>query len=105
MATDPINLGTWDVGDLIPIRALFTVKETGAPTDPTTITFYLESKSGVYIKYVYATDSGLIKVSDGLFGVNYSPSLDGDYKGQIEGTGVCQAVTRFTFKVSQSVFH
>ena len=79
-----------DIGDLIPVSATFK-NAAGTATDPTTITFKLQSPAAVVTSYVYPTDAQLVRDSAGVYHVDVPLAAAGVWYYRFEGTGAVAA--------------
>jgi len=97
-----VSINIYDVGDLVKIKATFTVD--GTLTDPTTVKGKWKLGSGDTTEYIYGTDTELVRESAGVFHFNVSPVANGTYYYRFEGTGAAQGAEEGTFQVRQSNF-
>lgn len=92
---------TYDKGDLIRVKATFTV--SSVVTDPTAITLKVKDPDGTITTYTYAGGS-ITKDSTGVYHKDLSVSNDGVWYYRFEGTGTCQAASENKFIVRKSEF-
>ena len=52
------------------VRCSVTFSVNGTPTDPTTVTFFLQKPNGTEVTYVYLTDTELVRDSAGRYHVD-----------------------------------
>jgi len=58
------------------IKFTITYTVASVATDPTTVTFYIKSPTGVLETFVYGTDSEITKTATGVYQMLYSLALD-----------------------------
>lgn len=80
---------TYDVGDVVPVTAEFTVG--GIFTDPTTVTLKIRRPSGVIDTKVYGVDAGVIRDSAGKFRYDIAVDEPGIWHYRWVGTGPAAA--------------
>ena len=93
---------SYDVGDVVRMRAVFTV--AGVATDPTTVTFKLRLPDGTTQTKVYGTDVEVVKSATGDYKWEYAPLTEGIYRWRAVGTGAAAAAGDGAFNVVESVF-
>ena len=89
---------SYTIGQQIRFSAAFK-NLAGTLTDPTTVTFKIESPSGTVVTYVYLTDSQLIKDSTGNYHVDYLPASSGAWNYRWEGAGAIVSASEQWFDV------
>lgn len=93
--------GTYDIGDVVRLRATFTVNATA--TDPTTITLKVKDPSNVTTTYTYS-GGDLTKEATGIYRYDYAITASGTFYIRWEGTGTAQTASEDSFTVRQSAF-
>ena len=88
-------------GDRVRLRAIF-VNDSGADTDPTTITLRLEKPDGVQTSHVFGTDVDVVKLSTGRYKYEFVTTQEGTYTYRWEGTGDVHQADERTFEVEPS---
>lgn len=68
---------TYDQGDLIQIRATFTI--SGSYVDPTYVSFYFRDTVGTITEYIYGVDAEVVRTSTGSYYFNYHVPAYGQY--------------------------
>jgi hypothetical protein len=82
-------VSNYDIGDLVELKATFR-NDAAAVTDPTTITFKIRPAGGAIVTYVYGTDVALVRVSAGIYTVNWIVTVEGITEYRFIGTGLVQ---------------
>jgi len=90
---------TYDVGDLVQLSVTFK-NSAGTNTDPTTVTFKLQTPDAATTTYVYGTDSQLVKSATGVYHVNWSCTQVGLHLVSWVGTGTIETAEEGYFHVS-----
>lgn len=84
-----MTVSSYDVGDLIELKGTF-LNDAGVATDPTTIVFKIRPDSGDLTTYVFGTDAELVRVSAGIYTVNWIVVDEGIHQYRFIGTGLVQ---------------
>jgi ketosteroid isomerase-like protein len=82
-------MNIYDRGDLVELKGIFR-NDAEVETDPTTITFKIQPDGGVATTYVYGTNAQLVRVSAGVYTVNWIADSDGVHQYRFIGTGAIQ---------------
>lgn len=91
----------YDIGDLIYLSATFT-NEAGALADPTTVTAQIRRVVGGLA--AAPSDLTPVRLSLGVWTVDYSCTAEGAYYYRFAGTGAVQQAAEGVFKVRPSRF-
>ena len=94
-------INTYDIGDNIRLKAIFSV--SGVATDPSTITLKVKNAAGVTTTYTYAL-AEITKSSTGIYYRDVSVDDDGMWYYRWEGTGTVETSEEHSFKVRSSEF-
>lgn len=89
-----------DIGDRIELRAAFR-NAAGAYTDPTEVTFRVESPSGAVTVYTYG-GATVTKNATGSYSVWITPTVSGSWYWRAEATGAVVDAVEGGFRVSAS---
>ena len=89
-------------GDFVTVRGVFT-DENGDPLDPDAVIVQIVNPSGVASSATYGVDSGLIKVSPGVYDFGISADLSGVYRYRWLSTGIGQAAEFDAFLIGADV--
>lgn len=90
--------------DTLNAVAVFTNQITSALTDPTTVTFKIQTPSLGDTTFIYLSNSEVTKVSTGVYRFLYVLTEPGHYFVRAEGTGACQAAIELEFDVDSTEF-
>lgn len=93
-----MTVNVYDVGDLARVTGTFT-DVNGDVADPDTLTFSYENPQGTVTSYVYLTNAELVRQSEGIFYVDVSMTLVGDYHYRWIATGSGQGAQGGVFRV------
>lgn len=93
-------MNTYDVGDLVRLRAVFK-NAAGADTDPTTIVLKHKNPAGTVTTLTYSL-AELTKEGTGIYYKDVSITLDGKWIYKFIATGTVQAVEEEQFFVRKS---
>lgn len=87
-------------GNVVAVRVEFVITETGADTNPTTVTFTFTDPTGTETEYVYGVDAELIRDSTGHYHVEIPASIVGvyNYDWEATGSGASTGTGRFRVK-------
>lgn len=83
----------FDKGDQLTSTATFT-NAAGALTNPTLVTFYTQSPSGVETAYVNGTAPEVTSTATGVFTLTFTPSAVGEWLIVARGTGAVAQVDK-----------
>lgn len=95
---------SFDYGDRVRISCAFT-DLSGAPADPTGITFKFKTPAGTTTSYVYGVDGALIKLATGSYYVDLTLNVEGIWFYRFEGTGALVAADEGHLLAKDSVFY
>ena len=70
----------FDYGEVVRAKNTYTNPDTGALTDPLTVSVTVRSPNGSTTTYVYGVNAGLTKISTGIYQVLISMSQTGSYR-------------------------
>lgn len=84
-----MSINQWDQGDLVELKGTFR-NDAGVVTDPTTITFKIQPVGGIVTTYVFGTDAQLVRVSAGIYTVNWIVAAEWIHEYRFIGTGAVQ---------------
>lgn len=89
-------MAIYDVGDVRRLRVTFTDID-GVVADPGAVTFALEDPRGLVTGYAHGVDAALVKVSTGVYHVDYTILHAGHHAVRFAGTGVNAAAVESSF--------
>lgn len=87
-----------DIGDIVTVDVEFK-NESGALTDPTTITFSMQQPDGAITNYVYGTAAEVTKTAVGKYRLQFEALMCGAHVCRVVGTGTLKAAQRESFTV------
>lgn len=90
---------TYDVGDLVRISSEFTLQETDAATDPTSVFVQVLPPSGTIQTYQYGVDAAVIKSGTGEYYYDVDATEGGRWRYRWYSTGTGQAAAPGEFLV------
>lgn len=91
---------SYQIGDVPRVRADFTDRDTGLPTDPTTVTLQILSPSGVVTTPAATNDASVV----GGFYYDLALTESGTWTYRFVGTGAVAAADEATLHVERSSF-
>ena len=97
-------MNNYTVGTAVKCRMLFysdMAKTTLA--DPTTVTLRVKAPSSAITTHVYLTDAALVRASVGDFYEHVTPTDEGIYEYEFEGTGAVDIVQKAKFNAERSL--
>jgi hypothetical protein len=97
-------MASYDVGDLVRVRAQFTRLEDGSPVDPTALVVKYHEVTQVVTTLTYGTDAAVVRAATGDYHVDVPVDLAGTWYVRFIGTGLNQAAAEGTFEVLPSHF-
>lgn len=93
----------FQVGDSPRLKGTFT-DAAGAVVDPATVTFKIKNPYGTITTYVYGTDAQLVKLSTGIYYVDFDVTIAGTWFYRFSSTGTGKAADEAEFTVEESEF-
>jgi len=87
-----------DIGDLLRIKNTFR-NLAGNVDDPTTVSLTLIAPNATETVWIYLTDTDLIRLSAGIYYLDFAINQSGRYTGTWVGTGDIEATEPFSFVV------
>ena len=91
----------YDIQDMVQLTGLFTDITGTIPTDPTTVTCYVETPDGNVQEFTYA-GGAVIRASAGNYYYDFQISQSGIHNYRFTGTGTCIAGKEQSFSVQPS---
>ncbi len=95
---------SYDVGDLVKIRGVFTDGVTEGAVDPTKVYFRVKDPALNVTIYEYGEDVELVKDSTGNYHVDVDITMEGNWYGRFYSTGTGQAAGEQLIVVQPSHF-
>jgi hypothetical protein len=92
----------YDIGDLV--RCTGTFASSGTNVNPEAVMCKVKAPSGKVTTYTYGTDAALVRDSTGVYHVDVSVAVAGDYIYRFESTGTGQAAAEGLFSVRSTSF-
>lgn len=83
------DVNTYEQGNLVRLTGEFADAVTGAPVDPTTVTFRIRTPDNAVTEYTYP--STVIKNAQGSYYVDWPAVLPGRYTYRFFSTGIGMA--------------
>lgn len=83
------------LGEKVRARVTYTDPDTGALTDPSSVTAVLRTPSGTLTTYTYGVDAVLSKVSTGLYQLVITLAEVGTYKWKWTGSATDKAAVDY----------
>lgn len=83
------DVNTYEQGNLVRLTGEFTDASTGAPVDPTTVTFRLRAPDGATTEYLYPAN--VTRVTAGTYSVDWPAVKPGRYTYRFFSTGAGMA--------------
>jgi hypothetical protein len=83
------------IGETVRARATYTDPDTGALTDPSSVSATLREPDGTLTTFVYNVDPELTKVSTGVYQLSIPLALVGTYKWKWVGTATEKSAVDF----------
>lgn len=97
------QIGNYDIGDLVRLRATFVSTDLTTVADPSVILFRIQSPATFLACYSFGTGS-ITRSGVGAYYKEITPDVYGDWTYSVVGTGGVQAVEEWTFSVKHSRF-
>lgn len=97
------QIGIYDIGDPIRLRATFVSTDFTTVADPSTMIFRLLYPSGSVATFAFGTAS-VTRSGTGAYYLDTTASVYGDHAYTALATGGVQAVEEWTFNVRHSKF-
>ena len=91
---------TFDIGDLVRLKAAFTDAESGAAIDPDTVAFRVREPDGTLTDYAYPAE--VTKTAVGAYQVDVDADQAGSWRWRVFSTGNGQAAEEDGFTVRKS---
>lgn len=96
---------TYDIGDLVRLRATFVSTDLITPADPSTIIFRtLSPAAGVACFSFVVAAASITRAGVGAYYKDITPNVVGQWAYNALATGGVQAVEESTFNVQRSAF-
>lgn len=96
---------TYDIGDLVRIRATFVSTDLVTPADPSTIIFRtLNPLTGVACFSFVAAGASITRAGVGAYYKDITPNAQGQWAYNALATGGVQAAAESSFNVQHSAF-
>lgn len=86
---------TYDIGDAIVLRAMFSDPITSAPVDPMTVTLTVVAPSGTRT----VTSMTVVSAGTGDFRALFEPAEPGQHLYRVESTGSVKSAAESSFNV------
>jgi hypothetical protein len=96
-------VSTHDIGDLVRITGSLTTAD-GTPVDPTALVCKVKGPDGALTTYTYGATTFPIRTGAGVYYVEVTPTLPGEYAYRFASTGTGQAADEGRFIVKESAF-
>ncbi len=89
---------TYDIGDVVRITGTFT--QSGSALDPTTVSAVVRRPDGIKQTFVYLTDAEVVRTAQGVYRLDYTPTMAGPHWYRWISTGTGQAAGEQSFIVA-----
>lgn len=98
-----VSMDSIDLGDMVTFEGTFRVRASGLVADPTTVVLKIKDPAGVTTTYTYGTDTELVRSSEGVYTMDFSPLSSGAYYYRMYGTGAVKESQEGHFMVNGNI--